>query len=462
MSDVPTETPAPRPRTTYPLLAGFVILGLVAYTFWNQHSAGDRLRSAGDELGLMIQGRMLVGIAELPGQQERAREELESLKTGPYRQRLLASILVAEVEGRGSAQAYLEDLEKLRQEREHQTSERDTALRETLERLYVTEPRPELTDNDRELLERYAWLGRLAISHRPEAPPEEGKELRAEALRGMILVGLLILMAFLLGLVGIALLGVAFWYWRRGWIVWSVEPRAGSGLYAEAFAVWFASFLGLGRLAAFYTSLGSMVNTGLVMLLSVAIALLWCRLRGRDFALIREEVGLHTGRSFWQELLVGIGTYAAILPMIVLAVLIIFGLTYIQDRWTTGGGAADPFAPSSRPSHPISQMILGDVWMVVMIYVTAAMIAPLVEEIAFRGLLQRYLRSYLGRLVSAVGVALIFAIIHPQGLLGVPALMAIAIPLSLVREWRGSLVAPILAHGLNNAAATTIMLLATR
>jgi membrane protease YdiL (CAAX protease family) len=45
----------------------------------------------------------------------------------------------------------------------------------------------------------------------------------------------------------------------------------------------------------------------------------------------------------------------------------------------------------------------------------------------------------------------IFAAIHPQGLLFVPALGGLAVGFCLYREMRGSLIAPMVAHGINNA-----------
>ena len=87
----------------------------------------------------------------------------------------------------------------------------------------------------------------------------------------------------------------------------------------------------------------------------------------------------------------------------------------------------------------------------------AAVIAPLVEEIMFRGVLYRQLREATaigGRVPSVVFSAVlssfIFAVIHPQGMLAVPVLMALACNFVLAREWRGTLIPSMVAHGLNN------------
>jgi membrane protease YdiL (CAAX protease family) len=47
-------------------------------------------------------------------------------------------------------------------------------------------------------------------------------------------------------------------------------------------------------------------------------------------------------------------------------------------------------------------------------------------------------------------------LIHPQGVLFAPALGGLAVGFCLYREWRGSLIAPIVAHGINNAVTLTL------
>jgi len=55
--------------------------------------------------------------------------------------------------------------------------------------------------------------------------------------------------------------------------------------------------------------------------------------------------------------------------------------------------------------------------------------------------------------------AFIFAVIHPQGWAGVPAIMTLAIAFSTLRLWRRSLIAPMTAHALNNGSISLLMLL---
>ncbi|HEV3025798.1 MAG TPA: CPBP family intramembrane glutamic endopeptidase, partial [Pirellulales bacterium] len=92
-------------------------------------------------------------------------------------------------------------------------------------------------------------------------------------------------------------------------------------------------------------------------------------------------------------------------------------------------------------------------WGRVQVLFVASVAAPIVEETMFRGVLHRHLRdatSLLGyaasALASATVASFVFAAIHPQGWLAVPALMALAFAFTLTREWRGTLVPSIIAQ----------------
>jgi len=62
----------------------------------------------------------------------------------------------------------------------------------------------------------------------------------------------------------------------------------------------------------------------------------------------------------------------------------------------------------------------------------------------------RAFRSRWGFIVSALIGGFIFAIIHPQGWLAAPALTAMGVGFAVIREWRDSLIAPMVAHAVNN------------
>ena len=93
----------------------------------------------------------------------------------------------------------------------------------------------------------------------------------------------------------------------------------------------------------------------------------------------------------------------------------------------------------------------------------ARVIAPIVEETMFRGVLYRHLReaSHAWRwlpsvIFSGTVSSFIFAIVHPQGIVAVPVLMALAYGFVIAREWRGTLIPAIVGHALNNGVVTTL------
>ena len=85
----------------------------------------------------------------------------------------------------------------------------------------------------------------------------------------------------------------------------------------------------------------------------------------------------------------------------------------------------------------------------------------------FRGVLYRHLREATRRwrlalslLASGLVNSFLFAVVHPQGLIAVPVLMGLALGFTLAREWRGTLVPSMVAHGLNNGLVTLLLMLA--
>lgn len=83
-----------------------------------------------------------------------------------------------------------------------------------------------------------------------------------------------------------------------------------------------------------------------------------------------------------------------------------------------------------------------------------AVIAPISEEICFRGMLYGGLREKLPRLVAALITGVIFGGLHAfSGVTAVPPLMVFGFLLSLLYEKTGSIVPGILLHMLNNSVA---------
>ncbi|MGB6220629.1 lysostaphin resistance A-like protein [Haloferula sp.] len=83
--------------------------------------------------------------------------------------------------------------------------------------------------------------------------------------------------------------------------------------------------------------------------------------------------------------------------------------------------------------------------------VMAAVVAPLTEEVLFRGYVYPVAKRYIGRWAAIIFGALIFAAIHNNAQALIP-LFVLAVLLTLAYEFTGSIWAPIGIHALFNAA----------
>ena len=92
----------------------------------------------------------------------------------------------------------------------------------------------------------------------------------------------------------------------------------------------------------------------------------------------------------------------------------------------------------------------------IMIFVMAAVIAPIVEETMFRGLLYSALHERFGIMGAAMLSAAIFSLVHPTLPGGFLTIWAIGIALALVYEKRGSLLPGMILHGIHNGLITLL------
>jgi membrane protease YdiL (CAAX protease family) len=95
----------------------------------------------------------------------------------------------------------------------------------------------------------------------------------------------------------------------------------------------------------------------------------------------------------------------------------------------------------------------------VLALLVTAVLAPLCEEVFFRGMLYRYLRARWPVWAAVLGSAVLFGMAHFSGLDGLPLLPVfgfMGVVLAIVYEWTGSLGNTILLHALNNGILTVI------
>lgn len=434
-----TANPLPRPRRGYPLVAWLVILAVVGVIVWR--NGRPAVETAAEWLvPMQMQGRYLVGAADsgLP-KADLYKQAKETFRTDTPAKRLRFAVLAGELSGPEEAGHILAGLEPS----------------EELTLLSLVYQGGQLSGEQKATLEtKLGWFGDLAVGVQDDAA-----RARALAPARRTFFGLLAVVLGGLGAlaVGGCLLVVLAVLAAMGRLQSGVLPGGDGGIYAETFALWLASFIAMGLLSRYLPAgwRGLWVS-GVLMLLSLG-ALAWPVIRGVRWADVRRDLGLYSGGL--SDLPLGVGTYLSAIPFLAVGLLVMFGMLFVRKRL----GLGDP--SGAGPSHPIIGIALsGSVWAWVQMIIVACVLAPLVEEIMFRGALYQHLRElgpglpkWASVTFSVLLSGFVFAAIHPQGWLGVPVLMALATAFALSREWRGSLVPAMIAHGINNGM-TTLML----
>ncbi len=471
-SELPVESLR---RRGYPRVAWAAIALAVATAFVGQLVLDRKGEAKKQTAGATFefQARQLIGRTQFgDSQRDKVYQEAESLNTGPEAQRLRFVVLAGELRDPDEA---LKQLHKL------DPPLADPHAAELLQKVYedYRDERlnaPSLMDDDRqELHDKLGWFGDLALN-----PPDGPDSAARAAVVGPAKNAVLFLFAVVFGFVGLVGVGVAL---LVGMTILLAQRKArlrfntgslNGGIYAETFALWMVVFLGLGLLASFLpTGENRLLVSGLLALSSLAV-LAWPVLRGVPWPTVRREIGLvwkdrtsaprAVGWSVLLEPIYGLASYTATLPLLLVGALLTFGLIHLSKALFGEGGG--PLGIGSDPSHPIAGILLkANWWGKLQVILAASVGAPIIEETMFRGVLYRHLREATGRwgralsfLASAVLVSFVFAVIHPQGVLAVPVLMSLAVGFSMAREWRGTLIPSMVAHGLNNTMVTVLLL----
>lgn len=420
--------------------------------------------------GLSLQAKYLVGAAEMVPAAS-LEDAIRNLNRGPIAHRLRAIIVAAELRGPEEGVELLDQLIASARGAGVTPTQVESQQIDQLQRLFhdYSNQRwnaPEVTSEERESLHaQLGWFGELALNPKQagDAPSREAvlKEARHTVTR-LLATGFAAVMLGLLGLitaaivVGILVGGVA----RRRF---KNRSKYG-GVYVEAFAVWLVAELIVGLASGLVVPQMGLLGVLALTLLAAAVPLAWPLIRGVSWKTLRRDVGLVGGRNPLTEMFCGLVTYLATLPALALSLIAVFILQKLGE--TLGLISTDEFAPPDVPSHPITEWLAQGGWAAAgFVLLLAVVVAPIVEEFLFRGLLYRHLREATRRwrvalsvLASAVISSLIFAAMHPQGWLGIPPLMTLAVCFCLAREWRQSLLAPMTAHAVNNLVVTVVLL----
>jgi membrane protease YdiL (CAAX protease family) len=297
--------------------------------------------------------------------------------------------------------------------------------------------------------ERHGWMARLArVQALPHDDPE-WKALSSEGAQVVAVLGLGVMLLMLAFLVGLILFVLTILRWRQGRLPVVINrPSAGwGGSLVEGFALYVCAWTVLPAfLRWIFPSLPhwSFYVTGAIF---VAIAMFWPRWRGVPHAAWKSTLGLNTGKGIRREMAAGVLGWMAMLPVLAACMF----LAQIIARHT-----------NEDMQHPILQQFARPGWAQLGAVMLASLWAPLVEETMFRGLLFPGLSAFARWVMGAFSGAFIFAVVHPQGWAAVPAIMTIALMASTLRLTRGSLIAPMTAHALNNGLIVTLLVLVSR
>lgn len=304
------------------------------------------------------------------------------------------------------------------------------------------------------LRSQLGWFADLARSPGLASPPRD-ETIRKRAFVVLATMGLLVTAGFLTLVAGAVLLFLYARHLRLGNVVNVFDPRRKPvNLLLECFAL-YLGIMTVGSLAAalWHSSL-SIISYGL----AVAIPLLWPLVRGvawRDFS---SALGLHRGKGWWREIGAGVVGYPVVLSIASVGIFLTLALTLLGGQLEGSSSLPGGESTVGPEPHPIVGWIYeGSVWTRLACLLLASGFAPLFEELFFRGALQRYFRGRFRFFPSALFTGLIFAALHPQGFYAIPALAGIGIGFSLLREWRDSLIAPMVAHAINNGVLVGVL-----
>jgi membrane protease YdiL (CAAX protease family) len=182
---------------------------------------------------------------------------------------------------------------------------------------------------------------------------------------------------------------------------------------------------------AIFNAVGGVIIYGLAILLVFGVP--WVVMKRRT---TREDIGLKSTPR-WMDLLwapAGMVAYL-ILTTIVTQVAMQF-LTFVDYSQTQQTGFSDL---ATRPEYAIA-------------FISLVIVAPLAEEILFRGYLLGKLRKYAPLWLSILITSALFALVHFQWNVAIDVFV-LSVVLCVLRVYTGSLWASILLHMLKNGVA---------
>lgn len=332
------------------------------------------------------------------------------------------------------------------------------------------------------LVERHGWYARLLLTR---GEPFTSGDRAVIVANGrwvvVVLFGLLaVLTIAVVGAIAAAIyMGIAAASGRVRFTF--VPPAPGGSVYLETAALFVLGFLILKTIVAaiIVEIVGEDHAIGPVLICQwlLLLTLLWPILRGVRFRDSMSAMGFtanplataHTNTAYaaaapvmrerrssvLREIGAGIVGYFAGLPLLAIAMAITLVIVLLQGL--LAAPTDDGTAPAP-PANPIFDLLAGaPLWQLGLVFLLATVWAPLAEEAIFRGCLYRHLRAKLRVIAAALISAVCFAFMHGYPFLLLAPVFTLGIIFALLREWRGSIIAPITAHALHNATVLSIV-----
>ncbi len=171
--------------------------------------------------------------------------------------------------------------------------------------------------------------------------------------------------------------------------------------------------------------------------LAITIALPWLLLGEKT---TRDELGLR-GLFTWTD--IGLGVAGFVVSMI--AIFIVTAVVSIIFPWFDANEAQD-----------VGFSNLSGFWDMMFAFVTLVVIAPLCEEIIFRGWLYGKLRARTWAMPAIILTSILFGIAHGQWNVGV-TVAVMSVVMCLIREMTGTIWGGLIIHMLKNGLAYYVL-----
>ena len=452
-------TDPPRRPIAITVVCWGVILSIVAAMLvghdWHERATTDLAPTSaaadGPAPDLLLVGRAAVAIAHQPKTTDRLRQQLRQNVAAAARRpvdRLSLAVVVRELAGPDAA---AHQLAADSAEVGTSSNPRLRADAAALARLYHDD-RPPTPAEQADLNHDLGYFGRLAGTQATGADPAARRAVLAAADRTAVAffaAAALAAAGFFVGFVGLVIVGALFGVGTLRPAYLPLPPPVARPVWLETFTVWLVAFVTLGSVVArLPVQLPTVAAELAAAALTAVVAFGWPAWRGGlSLGDVAWALGWHRGRGVAVEVLWGAAGYVLGLPVVAAG----FALTGVLVKLSRG-----------HPSHPLQREMVEGLTAahVAGLLLAASVLAPLLEETVFRGALYAHLRRRHAAWVAAPAVAVLFAAVHPQGWTFIPVLAAIALVLAGLREWRGSLIAPVTAHAINNGVLVVFMAVA--